>query len=98
VRIVSLADTLDAMTSERPYRNPLSLGTTLHELVRLTPEKFDVNVVQALLIQVRREMAGSGRGGLLPAHLAGSLAPADVDQLAATLQHKTGAGRKYLLT
>ena len=26
VRIVGLADTLDAMTSARPYREPLSIG------------------------------------------------------------------------
>ena len=31
VRIIGLADTFDAMTSERPYRESLSLGSTLSE-------------------------------------------------------------------
>src|SRR5271166_5625866 len=56
VRIVGLADTFDAMTSERPYREPLTLGTALHEIVRLTPQKYDPQAVQALLLQVRRDM------------------------------------------
>jgi len=34
VRIIALADTFDAMTSERPYREPLSVGSTLSEIVR----------------------------------------------------------------
>src|SRR6202040_1103949 len=33
VRIIGLADTFDAMTSERPYREPLSVGNTLSEIV-----------------------------------------------------------------
>jgi len=40
VRIVGLADTFDAMTSERPYREPMSLGGTLNEIVRMSPLKF----------------------------------------------------------
>src|SRR5208282_934552 len=51
VRIVGLADTFDAMTSERPYRERLSLGSTLNEIVHLTPLKFDPNAVHALLLQ-----------------------------------------------
>ncbi|MBV9183745.1 MAG: HD domain-containing protein, partial [Acidobacteria bacterium] len=38
VRIVGLADTFDAMTSPRPYREPISLGATLNEIVRMTPQ------------------------------------------------------------
>src|SRR5438874_7481839 len=48
VRIVGVADSFDAMTSTRPYRAPLSVGSALSDLVRLAPEKFDSNVVQAL--------------------------------------------------
>ena len=47
VRIVGLADSFDAMTSARPYRAPLSVGSALSDLVRMAPEKFDPNVVQA---------------------------------------------------
>jgi len=48
VRIVELADSFDAMTSARPYRGPLSVGSALSDLVR-TAEKFDPNAVQALV-------------------------------------------------
>ena len=59
VRIIGVADSFDAMTSARPYRAPLSVGSALSDLVRLSPEKFDPSVVQALLIQVRREAVGA---------------------------------------
>ena len=96
VRVVGLADTFDAMTSERPYRNPLSVGETLSEIVRLTPDKFDATAVQALLIQVRRDAVGSNRISFLEERIACNLAASDVDNLAATLQHKISHGRAYL--
>lgn len=96
VRIVALADTFDAMTSIRPYREPLSIGSTLSELVRLAPQKYDSNVVQALLIQVRRDAVGSNRTRFLDERMALNIAPGDIDHLAATLQHKINHGRLYL--
>lgn len=96
VRIVALADTFDAMTSERPYRDRMPLGMALHELVRLAPLKFDPDVLQALLLQIRRDATGSARFPLLNGTLANSLAPSDIDQLAATLQHKMSQGRDSL--
>jgi len=95
VRIVGLADSFDAMTSARPYRAPLSVGSALSDLVRLAPEKFDPNVVQGLLIQVRRDAVGSNRTPLLDA-MSVNIAAADIDHLAATLQHKVSRGKTYL--
>lgn len=96
VRIVGLADTFDAMISERPYREPMSLGASLSEIVRLTPLKFDPNVVQALLLQVRRDAVGSNRTPFLENRLAENLAAPDIDHLAATLQHKVTRGKLFL--
>jgi len=96
VRIVGLADTFDAMTSERPYRQPLSLGATLSEIVRLTPQKFDPAAVQALLLQVRRDAVGSNRIPFLEGRTGESIGTADIDHLAANLQHKMNNGRLYL--
>jgi len=97
VRIVGLADTFDAMTSQRPYREPLSIGSTLSEIVRLAPQKFDPNAVQALLVQVRRDAVGSSRAPFFADRTAAvNIAPADIDHLAATLQHKVSHGRLYL--
>lgn len=65
VRVIAVADTFDAMTSERPYRRPLSLGEALTEIIKLTPTKFDHAAVQSLLIQVRRDAVAS-MGPLVP--------------------------------
>ena len=94
VRIVGLADSFDAMTSARPYRAPMPVGGALSDLVRMAPDKFDPEVVQALLIQVRREAVGSSRTHLLDTPV--NIAAADVDHLAATLQYKVGRGKVYL--
>lgn len=96
VRIIALADTFDAMISERPYREPLSLGACLSEIVRLTPQKFDPSTVQALLLQVRRDSVGSNRAPFLDNPLAGNIAPGDIDHMAATLHHRMNQGRSYL--
>jgi putative nucleotidyltransferase with HDIG domain len=95
VRIIGLADTFDAMTSERPYRERLSLGGTLSEIVRLTPQKFDPDAVQGLLLQVRRDAVGSNRAPFLEKSVAEQIAASDIDQFAATLQHKISHGRSY---
>jgi len=96
VRIMGLADTFDAMTSERPYRTSLSLGGTLNEIVRMAPHKFDPDAVQGLLLQIRRDAVGSNRTKFLDERLAGNIAATDIDQLAANLQHKTSHGRLFL--
>ncbi len=96
VRIVGLADTFDAMTSERPYREPMSLGATLSEIVRLTPQKFDPNAVQALLLQVRRDTVGSNRTPFLESRSGENIGTGDIDHLAASLHHKVNNGRLYL--
>ncbi len=95
VRIMGLADSFDAMISTRPYREPLSVGSALSDLVRMAPQKYDPNVVQALLIQVRRDAVGSNRAPLLERGVV-NIAAADIDQLAATLQHKVSRGKLYL--
>lgn len=95
VRIIGVADSFDAMTSARPYRAPLSVGSALSDLVRLAPEKFDSNVVQGLLIQIRRGVVGSSRVPLLEG-MTVNIAATDIDQLAATLQYKVSRGKAYL--
>jgi putative nucleotidyltransferase with HDIG domain len=96
VRIVGLADTFDAMTSPRPYREPLSVGGTLSEIVRLAPQKFDPIAVQGLLVQIRRDAVGSNRMPFLQESVELNIAPTDIDHLAATLQHKMTRQRVYL--
>jgi putative nucleotidyltransferase with HDIG domain len=95
VRIIALADTFDAMVSARPYREPLSLGIALQDLIRMTPQKYDAEAMQALLIQIRRDAVGSNRIPVLEPGVV-SLSASDVDQLASTLQHKISQHKTYL--
>jgi putative nucleotidyltransferase with HDIG domain len=95
VRIIALADSFDAMTTERPYRERLSVGSALHELIRMTPQKYDPQALQALLIQVRRDAVGTNRIPIFEPD-AMNVSAADVDQLAATLQHRITPARVHL--
>jgi response regulator RpfG family c-di-GMP phosphodiesterase len=46
-RIFSLGDTLDAMTSDRPYRDALSWDDAVEEILAQSGRQFDPSVVQA---------------------------------------------------
>ncbi|MCK5113404.1 MAG: HD domain-containing protein [Phycisphaerae bacterium] len=48
-RIVGLADSFDAMTSHRTYRNALSLDKAIEELKRCSGTQFDTLLVEMLL-------------------------------------------------
>ncbi len=45
-RIIMIADTLDAMTTDRPYRKALSLQRALEELVKHAGRQFDPRLVE----------------------------------------------------
>jgi response regulator RpfG family c-di-GMP phosphodiesterase len=48
-RIFAVADTLDAMTSDRPYRKAMSFDVALDEIRRCSSSQFDPHVVSAFL-------------------------------------------------
>lgn len=48
-RIISFADTIDAMTSERPYRRPLTEAQVRAEIVRCRGRQFDPTIADRLL-------------------------------------------------
>lgn len=47
-RLFAIADTIDAMTSDRPYRSGLPLATAVDEVVRLAGTQFDPSCVLTL--------------------------------------------------
>ena len=59
-RIFAVADTLDAMTSDRPYRSALPLPMAVDEIRAHAGRQFDPRVVQAFL-EVPRERWGQIR-------------------------------------
>ncbi len=94
-RITAVADTFDAMTSERPYRSGMTVGEALSEIVRIAHFKFDVNAVQALMVQVRRDAVGRKENRFLDDRTVCNIAPSDIDVLASALNHKVTHGRIY---
>lgn len=48
-RIISFADTIDAMTSERPYRQPLSESQVRAEIIRCRGRQFDPAIADRLI-------------------------------------------------
>jgi putative nucleotidyltransferase with HDIG domain len=94
-RITGVADTFDAMTSERPYRPGMSVGEALSEIVRIAPYKFDANAVQALLVQIRRDAVGRRDNRFLADRMVCNIGPTDIDALASALNHKLTHGRIY---
>jgi HD-GYP domain-containing protein (c-di-GMP phosphodiesterase class II) len=83
------------MTSERPYRQRMPVGAALQELIRMTPQKYDPQALQALLIQVRRDAVGTNRIPILDPDVM-HLSATDVDQLASTLQHRISQDKIFL--
>lgn len=53
-RILHVADALDAMTSQRPYRRPLSMDAVVDEMIKNKGKMFEPKVVDALLKLIER--------------------------------------------
>lgn len=67
-RIFAVADTLDAMTSDRPYRRGTTFANAFAEIERCSGTQFDPRVVEAFLavgeermIAIKQEMAQAKR-------------------------------------
>jgi putative nucleotidyltransferase with HDIG domain len=52
-RIIAVADTFDAMTTDRPYRKALTFEEALAELSRCSGRQFDPKVIEAFLCAYR---------------------------------------------
>ena len=57
-RIILVADTVEAMTSDRPYRKALTLEAVVSEIHRFTGTQFDPKVSQAFVRLIEREGEG----------------------------------------
>ena len=56
VRIVTLADSFDAMTSERPYRKAMTLDQALREVIKCTGTQFDASIVRVFMTIPEKEI------------------------------------------
>jgi HD-GYP domain-containing protein (c-di-GMP phosphodiesterase class II) len=48
-RVMAVADSLDAMTTDRPYRSAMSLAVAIDEIQRNSRSQFDPDVVEAFM-------------------------------------------------
>ena len=60
-KIVTLADSFDAMMTDRPYRSRLTLEQTLSDLRKHAGKQFDINVVAAFCRVLLKEINGKVR-------------------------------------
>lgn len=56
-RIIAVADTYDAMTSNRPYRQAMAIDDALEEIVRCKGTQFDPQVAEAFVDMIHRQQA-----------------------------------------
>ena len=59
-RIIAVADVFDAMTTDRPYRKALSLGTAIEELEKNAGTQFDPEVVNAFFSACKNDIMLTG--------------------------------------
>ncbi len=73
-RIIMIADTLDAMTTDRPYRKALSFERTLEELRKYSGKQFDPALVDlvARSANLRRLLGATAEQGGSPVHALGA--------------------------
>lgn len=65
-KIMSVADSFDAMTTDRPYRPALTIHKTLTELRENCGRQFDRDVVTSLLSILRREIDEEEKPIIMP--------------------------------
>ena len=59
--IISIADTYDAMTSDRPYRNAFSDAKTFGELESFSGRQFDPELIEVFIRIMERHVVGRSR-------------------------------------
>ncbi len=72
-RVIMLADTMDAMTTDRPYRNALTYERVVDELRKFAGKQFDPVLVEAAIRSPTIKTLVEARVAPEPASLAGDL-------------------------
>jgi HD-GYP domain-containing protein (c-di-GMP phosphodiesterase class II) len=65
-RIILIADTIDAMTTDRPYRKRLPLDVVIAELLKCRGTQFDPELIDVVVasVAVRRLIGGVSAAAL----------------------------------
>ena len=63
---MAIADSYDAMTSDRPYRPGLDVEAAVRELRRCSGDKLDAELVETLVASLPREQDPTGSDSAAP--------------------------------
>lgn len=69
VRILALADSFDAMTTDRPYRGKMTLIEAFQEVTQCSGTQFDEKITKAFFTILRRELNGEAAEQQILPHL-----------------------------
>jgi len=69
VKILSLADAFDAMTTDRPYRGKMTLSTAVQEVMKCSGTQFDAKMTNTFFNILRRELNGEVKEKQILPHL-----------------------------
>jgi HD-GYP domain-containing protein (c-di-GMP phosphodiesterase class II) len=92
-KIVSLADSFDAMTTDRPYRRRRSFEDVVRDLRENSGKQFDGKVVAAFARAILKEVRGEARERRIikmlgKGYLEGDYVPTLLDDLISDLSHE----------
>jgi putative nucleotidyltransferase with HDIG domain len=69
VKILTLVDAFDAMTTDRPYRNKLGLDETFEEVMKCCGTQFDEKITKTFFNLLLRELSGEVKRPQILPHL-----------------------------
>jgi len=69
VKILTLVDAFDAMTTDRPYRDKLGLDETFEEVMKCCGTQFDVRITKTFFNLLLRELSGEVKRPQILPHL-----------------------------
>jgi len=69
VKILSLADAFDAMTTDRPYRGKMALSEAFREVMRCKGTQFDTKISNTFFSILRKELNGEAKDQQILPHL-----------------------------
>lgn len=92
-KILTLADSFDAMTQDRPYRKKLDLHVAINELRRCLGTQFDNNIMDAFCHVLEKEIKGHlPEPDILP-HLAQDFDPSIITAMLEAIREELNGGR-----
>ena len=92
-KILTLADSFDAMTQDRPYRKKLDLHVAIEELRRCLGTQFDNNIMNAFCAVLEKEIKGHlPEPDILP-HLTQDFDPSVITTMLEAIREELSDGR-----